>query len=269
MDGVIYMRNVRKSLICMFTCILLSVFLLPATPSFKSYAESELSSVTVTKGTYKGFEQLKGYPEEKKYAVYFKATKTSSGAESLQLSVVNLNYNPNKIIKWKYKGRTYQNKLKDCYKFFSDSTYLESKLKISGTYISQEWLSYTFGKAYDDWFAFEAFSSDAEFMVNDYLYGDVLEDRFADTEISKDDMWLSEDYLSQDNLIFIDLQDGTGPSFRFYSSLSGSVGKVIYEVPDFKPDFKGAQTFSKIRMQYINGKLHFNNQDLLTLGIIK
>ncbi len=69
---------------------------------------------------------------------------------------------------------------------------------------------------------------------------------------------------------FIVLPDGSSsPAFRYYGSLSGSIGDVIYEVPDFTPDFKGVKTFSKIRMQYMNGELFFSFSDLQDLKVIE
>ena len=47
------------------------------------------------------------------------------------------------------------------------------------------------------------------------------------------------------------------------------VSKIIYEVPDFKPDFEGEAEFNGIKMKKQDDVLYFYRKDLQEKGIIE
>ncbi len=116
-------------------------------------------------GEYKGYRQLKGYPYESKFSIYFKDTSKGHiiSFETVTVDKANLN----EIIKWKYNGKTFKSKRSDIYSFFSGTSRLSSLVN-DGSY-SLNWLAKTFGKVYYDWLFYESVSQDASKIVENFI----------------------------------------------------------------------------------------------------
>ncbi|EPR13582.1 copper amine oxidase N-terminal domain-containing protein [Ruminiclostridium papyrosolvens] len=114
---------------------------------------------------YKGYRQLKGYPYESKFLIYF---KDSSKGQIVSFETVTVDKaNLNQIITWKYNGKTFKNKRADIYNFFSGTSRLSSLVN-DGSY-SLDWLSKTFGKVYYDWLFYQSVSQDASKIVEKFI----------------------------------------------------------------------------------------------------
>ncbi|MCC8435483.1 hypothetical protein HP567_013100 [Brevibacillus sp. M2.1A] len=127
--------------------------------------ETKLFAVAGT-GKYVGYNELKGYPEETKYKIYFKGDPTSFSTAIEDLRQINLN----EVVIWKYQGKTYQTVRKDLYVFFSDTTWFRNNLKgITDYTLTHEWFVNTFGKTYLDWADGIGYSSNAPRLVEKYF----------------------------------------------------------------------------------------------------
>ncbi len=116
-------------------------------------------------GKYKGYQQLKGYPYESKFSIYF---IDSSKGQIISFKTVTVDKaNLNQIITWKYNGRTFKSKRTDIYSFFSGTSKLSSLVN-DGSY-SLDWLAKTFGKVYYDWLFYQSVSEDASKIVERFI----------------------------------------------------------------------------------------------------
>lgn len=136
-----------------------------------SYADTvvHINNLYTVNGTgkYKGFRQLKGYPYESKFSIYFKESNESKGQiVSFETATVD-KANLNQIVTWKYKGKSYRNKRSEIYNFFSGVSKLSSLVN-DGSY-SLDWMSKTFGKVYDDWMFYQTVSGDASNIVEAFI----------------------------------------------------------------------------------------------------
>jgi len=246
---------------------LILVLILAFTLSLTIIAKADttkLTAVDVTKGKYAGYQMLKGYDGEKDFRVYFKVEKKGSITSSVYTCVYLKKENMNQVFKWKYNGKTVKGTRKSLYELFTDTQGYRSE---SGKY-SDEWYKATYGQVYEDWFAIKICEQDAEDIINEYLNEGNTYDRYstADLVIPKSE-WITDDELREESVLLSEHYAKKG--FFRYNSLSGSVGDLIYAVPDYDGNFSGEAVFSEIRMKSKDGKLSFNKSDLISKGILK
>ena len=241
-------------------------------------------------GEYKGYKRLKGYPDDDKYAIYYRGNFESFHVTYEDLYPKNLQ----EKITWKYNGKTYTHTRSQLYSFFSDIIKLESLLGQSKGIINQDWLSQTFGDTYLDWLLQMEYSQEAYSIVVKYL--DYKEnpnqnDRYSlidfDMNLFKNNddeidlsIWISSKELSVngDNIELtkrrIKVENKTEWKMAFIKSdsLAGMV-TVIYEVPDMPLDYfddenDSEDTFNGIRFKKVNNNVYINREDLKDKGVL-
>ena len=248
-------------------------------------------------GEYAGYSRLRGYAYDDKYPIYFQGQLGSYNY------VTDHNDNLNDICTWTYNGVTYKNTRGDCYNFFSDTTYFQSYYSsFSNEVLSINWFKETFGKIYDDWFAYRAFESGNSgdlverylemqngtyyhmprgvFSAEDYYGLFNFEEAWTEQELSAD--WIGTYELSElagnrdltFGIIAASLPDysaGIGDLvYGFY--LQGFFVEYllcIYDMPKSFADMEnGEATYSGIRFKKENGNWYFNPDDLIKAGLL-
>ena len=248
-------------------------------------------------GEYSGYSRLRGYGYDNEYPIYFQGQMGSYNY------VTDHNDNLNDICTWTYDGITYQNTRGDCYRFFSDTTFFQSYYSsFSNATLSVNWFENTFGKVYDDWFAYMAFeSTNTGKLVERYLekqagisyhtplgglFPEMHYDLF-DFEEAWTEQELGADWISEYDLRELsgesDLSFGTMVSsmtnwslgvgnlvYGFYMQGFGSEELMfIYDMPqEFAESESNEGTFSNIRFKKQNGEWYFNPTDLISVGLL-
>lgn len=106
-------------------------------------------------GKYADYMELKGFPDEDKYRIFFQGDANKFHTMIEDLRKIDLN----EVITWKDNGVTYKTKRSDLYKMFSN---------LSHQYTHQ-WLLETFDQVYLDWAEGIGFSEDATRWVQQYF----------------------------------------------------------------------------------------------------
>ncbi len=110
-------------------------------------------------GKYSSYKELMGHPFTG-YDIYYKGT-----ANSFEVATVEPTYNPNEIVTWTFEGQTYQNKQSDVFDFFSGYSTLAGGIDAE----DGEYLTKVFGDTYCEWFMKRFVSSNASYIVGEYL----------------------------------------------------------------------------------------------------
>lgn len=114
------------------------------------------------KGEYSDYLELKGYPNENSYRIFFKGESDSYMVAIEDLREINLN----EIITWEYDGETYTHTREELYVFFSDTTWFNN---ISDYTLTHEWFVDTFGDVYLEWAVGIDYSNEAVMWVEEYF----------------------------------------------------------------------------------------------------
>lgn len=130
-------------------------------------ADSDGFYVVKGTGEHSGYMELKGYPDEDKYRIYFKGDASSYHVTYDDLRGIDLN----EIIAWESNGENYQSKRSDLYVYFSDTTWFRNNLNgITDYTLTTEWFMDTFGDTYSEWSrGLLGYSSEASRFVQDYF----------------------------------------------------------------------------------------------------
>ncbi len=248
-------------------------------------------------GEYSGFRQIRGYTYEDIYPIY-----VEGGLDSYEYKVVD-NNDMDEICYWNLYGVTYKNTRGECYKFFSDTSYLRKYYdNLSGQAFSDEWFRETFGKVYEDWSNFRTFSSGAAGSIVDKFvdmengiyyheprgFNDAAEyfGLFKTEEEWNEELlesnWISESELHRvsgnSDLTFGETVSsmhnyyyGTG-NIVYGFVITGYIAKdlmFIYDMPEsFALEENAEGTYSGIRFKRENGQWFFNPQDLISKGLL-
>lgn len=124
----------------------------------------ELYTVNGT-GKYSGYKLLKGYPDADKFLIYFKGDKNSYFVTTEDIRNIDLN----KMITWKYNGKTYKTSKKDLHSFFVDTSKFKNYLGATDYTFTDDWYDNTFGNTYSEWLIGFGFQNDAPRWVDDYF----------------------------------------------------------------------------------------------------
>lgn len=249
-------------------------------------------------GEYAGYSRLRGYGYDNEYPIYFKG---SMGSFSY---VTDHNDNLNDICTWTYNGNTYRNTRKDCYAFFSDTTFFQSYYSsFSNSVLSINWFKDTFGKIYDEWFSYMAFESgNTRKLVERYLemqagiyYHEPLGGAYPETYFDLFDFeeaW-TEQELGAEWIGEYELQELSGEADLCFGMMTSSLGNwsngvgnlvygfylqgmsseevmFIYDMPEeFAKSESNEGTFSNIRFKIKDGEWYFNPTDLISVGLLK
>lgn len=111
-----------------------------------------------------GYKQLKGYPNENEFAVYFQANDGMLNIVTEDLRNINLD----EVVTWYYNGYEYHNTKKQLFSFFSDTSAFSSQIGISMNVLSRNWFMETFGDTYQQWIKQLCFSNDGQILVQRY-----------------------------------------------------------------------------------------------------
>lgn len=247
-------------------------------------------------GANEGYLRLRNYGRDTEYPIYFK------GNSGLFTYNVDNTKNLDDICTWIYQGHTYKNTRRDCYTFFSDTSYFSSHFALDGETLSNEWFFETFGQIYTDWFEYQGFTNgSAERLIKRYLeyqegstyyepreglnpelYFNLFDfqETWAKQELSSD--WINDTTLSQlagKDIAFGVMSSslpgyslGTGkPVYGFF--VEGIVSRellFLYDMPEsfFQgPDAEGI--YGGIHFKKADGEIYFNPTDLITVGLLK
>ncbi len=248
-------------------------------------------------GEYAGYSRLRGYVYDKEYPIYFQGQIGSYNYATSH------NHNLNDICTWTYNGITYKNTRSDCYSFFSDTTFFQSYYSsLSNCVLSVNWFQDTFGKIYDDWSAYMAFTTGNSgglvqrylemqngiyyhlphgvFSAEDYYGLFDFEESWKNQELNTD--WIGEYELSQlagDSDLCFGIIAASLPNYSagigdlvygFYmQGFSVQYLLCIYDMPKSFADMEnGEATYSGIRFKRENGKWYFNPDDLMKVGLL-
>lgn len=258
-------------------------------------------------GTYAGYLELKGFPDEDKYRIYLKGDANSYTVSIEDVRGINLN----EMITWQYAGQTYRTQRRDLHRYFSDTTWFNL-----GVYdYTHEWLEDTFGNVYLQWFEGLAFTTnegpslveeyfrqtmpdpqsnitltpDAEFVVIDTpreepTIEEVIEQINRNTQkafeetLSEEDKkllqeWIRERELEEKyQLNLIRMPD----SIRFYHSDQVMLTEILFEIKNVPSslDDRVVKNGNGVRYQYVRSDpygsqgLYFNRKDLKDAGLI-
>lgn len=248
-------------------------------------------------GKYAGYSRLRGYIYDDKYPIHFKGQLNSYEF------VTEPSDNLNDICTWTYNGITYKNTRGECYQFFRDTEYFQSRHSLfSDAVLSTNWFVDTFGQIYEDWFSYSAFESgnsgqlverylkiqngtyyhmpDGVHSAEDYygLYN--AEEAWTEKRLNAD--WIETDELSRlagdSDLTFgiigeslSDYYDGIGDLVYGFYLQGFSVKNLlcIYDMPKSFADMENGQAmYSGIRFKRENGKWYFNPSDLIKVGLL-
>ncbi|MCG7435196.1 stalk domain-containing protein [Lysinibacillus fusiformis] len=235
-------------------------------------------------GKYSDYKKLIGYPYENHYSIYYTGNSSSYSVTYEDLKPKDLK----EKISWIYDGKTYTHTRSQLYSFFSDITTLERLLGQNDGIINQNWLAKTFGETYQDWFTQGLYSQEATRIVDRYLEvkeGINIMDRdpfnYIDLENIEPNEWISlkEFHMNSEGMDFSAHAKRVGDktvlimAFSIISPLTGTVEKVIYEVPDMPIDYLDNEkdietTFNGIRFKIFNGDTYINREDLKNKGIL-
>ncbi len=133
--------------------------------STEKKASSSALYVVDGTGEFEGYKRLRGYPNEDEFEVYYQGNESSYVVKIKELKEEDLN----EIITWQYNGASYQNKRKDLYALFSDTSWFRTHLGISNDTLSFDWFDKTFGNTFSDWLQGYAYSNDAAMLVDRYF----------------------------------------------------------------------------------------------------
>lgn len=268
------------------------------TPSKKKLAELEreanglidFTNIYEIEGTgeYKGYKGLKGYPDDDKYAIYYRGNLGSFHVTYEDLHPKNLQ----EKIKWKYNGKTYTHTRSQLYRFFSDIIELESLLGQSKGIINQDWLIQTFGDTYKDWLLQLHYSTEATSIVDKYLnfkenpnQGDrdsLIDFDEKNPPIDNDDaidlsIWISSKELSVNDdvieLVPFPMKIGNETELKMTFLKGNGLVEVLYQVPDmpsgyFNVESDSEDTFNGIRFKKVNKNVYINREDLKAKGVL-
>ena len=227
-------------------------------------------------GSYSGYKQLHGYPNEDEFSIYYKGTSSSNETTYEDNRGLNLNA----VYRWSYNGVTYRNTRRELYGFFFDTARFSSNYAIDGGVLSSSWFESTFGQVYSDWMDTVGYSCDASHLVSKYLEN--LEgihfrqqDLTPDAVISYMQEWTSVDNLHSFDVVFDEGITYDGEIITAAGFYSGSYsGPLIYGMPSFdrtilqnKTNF--TKTIDGIAVKYEDGILSFKTDDLVKQGIIE
>lgn len=235
-------------------------------------------------GKYSGYKKLIGYPYENHYSIYYTGSSSSYSVTYEDLKPKDLK----EKISWIYDGETYTHTRSQLYSFFSDITSLERLLGQNDGIINQNWLAKTFGETYQDWLNQGMYSQEATRIVDRYLEVkegiNILDrDPFNDIDLEniEPNEWISlkEFHMNSEGIDFSAHAKRVGDqtvlimAFLKTSTLTGTVEKVIYEVPDMPIDYLNNEkdvenTFNGIRFKIYNGDTYINQEDLKNKGIL-
>ncbi|HHY25762.1 MAG TPA: cell wall-binding repeat-containing protein [Desulfitobacterium dehalogenans] len=244
--------------------------------------DSDIAGLYTENGTgeFSGRQRLMGYPEASRFAIYFTASTEGSMTRTATTVVDLRGLNNNELVRWTYNGTPMTNTRKECNSFFSDVSYLSSKLQ--GTVISSEWLYATFGQVYLDWAEFLQFSNDASHLVNKYLAAKEPTNSNSIVTIKPDTvikwrgasfqkMILNADQVQRYGVLAH--PDPERPGYYFVYSLETSSGlSSVYYMDEMTEEFMQAENaigvFNGIRTLKSKGDIFFHEDDLNANGIL-
>ncbi|MCM3762061.1 copper amine oxidase N-terminal domain-containing protein [Alkalihalobacillus oceani] len=258
-------------------------------------------------GTYAGYLELKGFPDEDKYRIYLKGDANSYTVSIEDVRGINLN----EMITWQYAGQTYRTQRRDLHRYFSDKTWYNL-----GNYdYIHESLENTFGHVYVQWVeGLDFTTNEGPSLVNEYFKQtmpeppsnitltpdakvvvvdtpreertteEVIEQIKRNTQkafeetLSEEDKkflqeWISERELKEKyqlNLI------RTPDSIRFYHSDQVMLTEILFEIKNVpaRLDDRVVKQGSGVRYQYVRNDpfgsqgLYFNRNDVKDAGLI-
>lgn len=128
-------------------------------------------------GNYLGYTELKGFPQNEKYKIYY-----SGNSQSYLVKVDDFTVDYNKQVVWYYKGAKHVNTVQQCYSFFANTAVFRNYYGISDNFLSDAWFTNTFGQTFTDWQNYLIFTDEANRIVQKYLEnkeGIVYYDRYS------------------------------------------------------------------------------------------
>ena len=193
------MSKIKKILALVLIAVSISTSTLASAETVNSITVQDYSYIESMQavqgvGNHLGETELRGFPQNDKYKIYY-----SGNSQSYSVKTDDFTVDHTKQVIWYYKGVKHVNTVQECYAFFIDTTVYRDYYGQSNNFLSETWFTNTFGQIFEDWQNYISFTDEATRIVEKYLNykeGIVYTDRYSLADLDLD---LSEYYDNSDN----------------------------------------------------------------------